>query len=205
MTRTLIRTLLIVLLAASPQAFARSNLMSPAADQAPKPQEGKALVVFLRPSAYGGGVSSTVYEAPDDGTTFLGAVESGDKLGVQMEPGDHRLMVIGENADFLDARLEAGKTYYVLVKVRMGAWKARFSLTPIHNDAAAQVNLQGADFKEWNGKTSFVEKSPEADKWFEANQASVEKKKAKYLEKWNRMLPVDRAVLVLHPQDGVAQ
>jgi hypothetical protein len=199
----LLRFALLLLVLCSPAAFAKSKLMAPASDQEPKPAEGRALVVFMRPSFYGGAISSSIYDAPDGGTTFLGVLKHKDKIAVQMEPGVHRLMVIAENADFLDVTLEAGKTYYVLVKARPGVWKARFSLIPVHNRADAEYSLQMPDFAEWNQATSFVEKTSEADAWYEENKVSVEEKKSGYLVKWNKMLPEERAELVLHPEDGV--
>ena len=203
MLRSLRALLLCVVLLPS-AVFAKSGLSEPAADQAPKPEAGKALVVFLRPSFFGGAISSSVYDAPDGATTFLGVLKYEDKLAVQMEPGVHRLMVIAENADFLDATLAADKTYYVLIKARPGVWKARFSLIPIHNRADAEYNLQSADFKEWQSGTRYVSMTPEAHTWYEKNQASVEKKKADYLLKWEKMAPADRAVLVLDAADGIA-
>jgi hypothetical protein len=194
----------VLLLLASPVAFAKSDLMTDAADQAPKPQDGKAMVVFLRPSFVGGAIASTVYDAPDGEDTFLGSVAHKEKLAYQAEPGHHRFMVIAENADFLDADLEAGKTYYVLIKPRMGVWKARFSLIPIHAGADAEYSLQKPEFHEWDTTTHFVEKAPAADAWYADHKASIDGKKADYLKKWNVMAPQDRAVLVLHGDDGVA-
>jgi hypothetical protein len=199
----LLRFALLLLVLCSPAAFAKSKLMTPASQQEPKPAEGKALVVFMRPSFYGGAISSSIYDAPDGGTTFLGVLKYKDKVAVQMDPGVHRLMVIAENADFLDATFEAGKTYYVLVKARPGVWKARFSLIPVHNKADAEYSLQMPDFAEWTKGTSFVEKTGEADAWYEENKVSVEEKKTDYLVKWNKMLPEERAELVLNAEDGV--
>jgi hypothetical protein len=112
-------------------------------------------------------------------------------------------MVIAENADFVDATLEAGKTYYLLISPRPGVWKARFSLLPVHNNPAAKYSVHSEDFKEWMSG-EFVENTDASLKWYQNNKASVDKKKAEYLEKWNRMLPVDRAALTLHASDGVA-
>ena len=202
MTR-LLRCALLLLVLCSPAAFAKSKLMAPAADQNPRPAEGKAMVVFLRSSFLGSAIASSVYDAPDSGDTFLGVVNNKDKLAVQVEPGEHRFMIIAENADFLDAKLEAGKTYYVLISPRPGAWKARFSLLPIHNQADAKYSLQSEDFKKWIESTTFTEKTPAADAWYAEHKASVDEKKTDYLVKWNKMAAEDRAVLVLHPEDGV--
>jgi hypothetical protein len=178
--------------------------MAPADEQNPQPAEGKALVVFLRASGYGAAIASSVYVAPDDSTTFLGVLKYKDKLAVQMEPGQHRFMVIAENADFLDATLDAGKTYYVLISPRMGVWKARFSLFPIHASSDDEYNVQSKDFKEWIERCAWIQMAPAAEAWYAGNKANIEEKKADYLKKWNVMAPADRAELVLKAEDGVA-
>lgn len=194
---------LVLALIASP-AFARAGFMAPAVDQAPKPAEGKAMVVFMRPSMYGGAIASTVYEASDTATTFLGGVDPHQKLAYQVDPGFHRFMVVAENADFVDANLEAGKTYYVLVSPRPGLWKARFSLIPILPREDAGYSTLKPDFTQWQAKTTFVEPTPAAQGWYEQHKADIEEKKASYLEKWNRMAPNDKAELTIAPTDGMA-
>lgn len=189
---------------ASP-AFARHKLMEAAPDQSPAPEPGKALLVFFRVSYYGAMFTASVFNAPDDGIEFLGAVDNHQKLAVQMEPGRHRLMVFDENADFLDAELEAGKTYYVLVSPRPGALSMRFSLFPLHNRADAEYSVLGGDFRKWMDAGRYVVRTPKADAWYAANKRRIEEKKASYLVKWNTMSPEDRAQLVLHPEDGVAR
>lgn len=200
--RVLKAALLALVLIAAP-AYAKKVQMVPAAEQNPTPAEGKALVIFFRASAYGGAIASSVYHAPDGATSFLGIVRYKEKVAVQMDPGTHRFMVIAENADFMDAELEAGKTYYALISPRMGVWKARFSLFPIHDTSNDEYNVQSTQFKGWMDKTAFVEIGPGAQAWYDENKASIERKKADYLEKWNRMRPEDRAELLLHAKDGV--
>ena len=193
----------VLLLCLSFAAVAKQPLAVHVAEQHAKPEPGKALVLFMRPSSVGAAIASTVYDAPDEDTRFIGVVRSKQKMAYQAEPGVHRFMVIAENADFLDATLEAGKTYYVLIQPRMGVWKARFSLFPLHNHADPGDTLQSPDFPKWNAKTELVATSPAGLAWYEENKASVAEKKADYLAKWNRMLASDRAELVLHPHDGV--
>jgi hypothetical protein len=199
----MLRIALLSLLLVSGAAVAKKEAGVRSQNQDPKPDADKALVVFLRPSAYGGGVSASVYDAPDGSTEFIGLVQHGNKLAYQATPGQHRFMVIAENADFVDATLEAGKTYYVLVSPRMGMWKARFSLLPIHNTPTGDESLQSAEFKKWMAKTSFVETTDSNRTWYENNKASVESKKADYLVKWNRMLPEDKKLLTLFAEDGI--
>lgn len=184
-------------------ADARSKKMLEAAEQHPRPTADTALVVFLRASFYGAAIQSTVYEVEDDGQRFLGIVSNKTRVATRVKPGPHRFMVLAENADFLEADVEAGKTYYVLVSPRVGMWKARFSLLPVRNDAAAENNVHSDDFRKWMEQTTLVEIGPEAEAWYREHEASVDAKRAKYLVKWERMLPRDKANLTLRRDDGV--
>ena len=78
-------------------------------------------------------------------------------VSYMVEPGEYPFMAIGESADFKSAELEANKIYFVLVTPRMGAWKARFSLKPIHAD-----ELNSQQFQEWIDVSKWVEKSPDS-------------------------------------------
>lgn len=193
-------------LAAMP-AYARSNkLMQPAAQQqAPQVEAGKAMLVILRPSRAGGAIAASVYDITGDQTRLIGVLGPYDKIAYPVEPGQHRFMVVAENADFMDATFDAGKTYYAVLRARPGVWKARFSLLPIQATSADQYNLQSPDFKEWNAGTEWVERTGRADAWFAANRPSIEDKRRNYLVKWDRMAPDDKAELTMGASDGVVQ
>lgn len=163
----------------------------------------EATVVFLRPSSFGGAIQSSVYDVTGGKTVFGGIVSAKTQVSMHLPSGQHLLMVVAENADFMNASLAPGKTYYVLVKPRMGMWKARFSLIPIHADAAAKYNLHTDDFAGWKRDSQPVEKTPAADAWYAAHQADIEAKRADYMQKWERMDAQDKAVLTLHAEDGV--
>lgn len=180
-----------------------SDDMVRSATLAPTPEPDKALVVFMRPSNYGGGIQASVYEASQPQEQFIGIVSANTKVAYQAEPGKHLFMVIGENADFVNATLDAGKTYYILVSPRMGMWKARFSLLPIHDDTAAKYSLRSQDFREWQAGTHFVERSPAADAWYRANAASIAEKRASYMVRWNGASAEQQAELTVLPADGI--
>jgi hypothetical protein len=74
---------------------------------------------------------------------------------------------------------------------------------PIHNDTTSEENVNTADFKKWMTNTQLVEATDSNRAWYERTQASIEEKKADYLRKWNVMLPADKALLTLKPEDGV--
>lgn len=187
-------------------AQAHSNkLMQPAAQQqAPQLQTGKARLVLMRPSYYGGAIAASLYDISGDKTTLIGVLGPKDKIAYDVEPGQHRFMVIAENADFMEATLDAGKTYYAVVRARPGVWKARFSLLPVHATSSDQYSLQNPEFQQWNAAGEWVERTERADAWFADHRASVEEKQRDYLVKWDRMAPNDKAELVLHAEDGVA-
>jgi hypothetical protein len=180
-----------------------TDLMSASPVTGPVPASGKALVVFMRPSTYGGGIQASVYDASQPREEFIGIVSAKTKIAHQAEPGKHLFMVIGENADFVNATLEADKTYYILVSPRMGMWKARFSLLPIHNDAAAKYSLRSDDFREWQADTRFVERSTAADAWYRENAGSVSEKRAAYMVRWNGAFAEQLAELTVLPEDGI--
>jgi hypothetical protein len=168
----------------------------------PQPSADKALVIFMRPSRFGGGVQASVYDTHGDGNTFIGIVSAKTKVAYEASPGPHLFMVIGENADFMNADLVAGKTYHVLVRTRPGAWKARFSLLPIHNDVNAKYSLQSPDFAKWQQETSFAQTTPSATAWYNAHSADIAAKQAEYMQKWNAASAEQKAELTLHAGDG---
>lgn len=179
-----------------------SSMMVKQPGAAPEPEADKAMVVFLRPSSFGGGIQASVYDTHGAGNEFIGIVSSKTKLAYQALPGKHLFMVVGENADFMNADLDAGRTYYVLVSPRIGWWKARFSLLPIHNDAAAKYSVKSERFREWLSETEYVVKGPAAMQWYAQNKASIDGKQQQYMRDWEKTSAQHRAVLTLHPQDG---
>lgn len=176
---------------------AQSSYMRPAGpDATVAPESGNAAVVFMRPSRFGGGVQSTVFDVTTDKNVFIGVVSSKTKVAYQVSPGEHLFMVVGESADFMKADLESGKTYYAAVTPRMGVWKARFSLDPVNKD---EINSE--KFKAWVNDCRLVEKTAEADQWATKNEASIQKKRKGYYEKW--MSKPEESRPMLHKEDGI--
>ncbi len=204
--KTYLKTLLVCAVLGVLPAHAHSNkLMQPAASQqAPQMETGKAMLVIMRPSFYGGAIAASVYDTSGGKTTLIGILGPKDKIAYSVEPGAHRFMVVAENADFMEATLDPGKTYYAVVRARPGMWKARFSLLPVHATSRDEYNLQNHEFQQWNTASEWVERTERADAWFAGNRVSVEGKQRDYLVKWDSMAPNDKAELVLRAEDGVA-
>ena len=140
------------------------------------PPADKAVMVFLRPSTFGFGVQSSVFDVTESRPIFVGIVSSTSKIAYASPPGVRRFMVLGESADFMDAQLDPGKTYYALVTPRVGMWKARFSLRPVHaGDSELPDQLKSC---------SWIDNTPASIAWAAANEPSVETKLDQNLPRW---------------------
>lgn len=157
-----------------------TNMREVSAGSAPMtPEPGKALVIFSRTSGIGFAIQSSVFEVENDRPSLIGILAAKTKLAYNAQPGKHMFMVIGENADFLSADLQSSKTYYVDVVPRIGMWKARFSLEPIH-----RADLDKAEFKASLDECRWVEKTPASENWAMGNMASIQSKRADYYPDW---------------------
>ena len=181
-----------------------SNPMAPVADQAVQaPSPDMAQVVFMRDAYTGKAIVSSLYDVTDGQTRFIGVMANGTKIAHPTTPGKHTFMVVSEAADFMEADLVAGKTYYALVTPRMGLWKARFSLWPISNEPDAAHSLKSNNFKDWVEDTDLVTNSPKSLAWYQRVKASVEKKRAEYWPVWQEKSAEAIAERTLKPTDGL--
>lgn len=155
------------------------------------PDKDKALVYFIRPSNLGYLINAAVY----DDEKFIGIVPYEQKLPYLADAGEHRFMVISEAADFLKADLLSGKTYYIQVVPRMGAWRARFSLAPVTKD-----DLENPKVQKWLEKARLIKNKDLAHKWADDNHESVLNKKEVYFLKWQQK-PEDQRPF-LKAEDG---
>jgi hypothetical protein len=101
-----------------------------------KPNEGKALVYFVRSEQLGFLINFKYF----DGEKYLGKFNYGKYLAYECEPGKHLFWAKSENIDFLEADLEAGKLYIVDSQPQMGAFKAGVKLVPFDNNVASYKN-----------------------------------------------------------------
>ena len=80
-------------------------------------EDGKARIVFYRPSKFaGGGVGFIVRENDKE----LGKLRNGKYFVINVEPGKHAFVVHTEATDNLSLEVEPGKTYFVAGSISMG-------------------------------------------------------------------------------------
>jgi hypothetical protein len=143
------------------------------------PSTNESLVIFMRPNVLGYAVQACVYDVTTGENQLVGIVSARTKLAYKTTPGEHLFMAVSETADFLKASLAPGKTYYVRVVPRMGAWRARFSLAPVRRDERT-----GPRFKEQDDFCRMVENSDGSRQWAKDNAQSVQTKRAATYSRW---------------------
>lgn len=70
-----------------------------------------------------------------------------EKFVYEVDPGEYVFMVNTEAADFLKAKVIAGKIYYISMYSRFGVWEARYSFFP-----QRQADFLGKEFQKCNKK-----------------------------------------------------
>lgn len=154
------------------------------------PTEGKALVRFMRPSGFGFAINFNIW----DGEKVIGNSVAQSQFDYLADPGKHLFVAVAENQAFLEADLEAGKTYYILTQVRMGAWKARVGLVAVN---------KGSEFwdkvNEYENQLNKLEPDTDAlKKWEDANKANMKVILSTYEIKWKSAYQWPK----LNPEDG---
>ncbi|GGI56103.1 hypothetical protein [Winogradskyella haliclonae] len=95
-----------------------------------KPSEGKSLVYIMRSNDLGGAMNFRVY----DKDLFLGALPSRAYFTYECEPGEHLFWAASENRDYVEANLEAGKSYVIDLRAKMGMFIAAVGVEPYSPD-----------------------------------------------------------------------
>lgn len=96
------------------------------------PSEGKALVVFFRPSKFTGAAISFKVREND---VELGQLKNGNYFAQEVEPGAHAYVVHSEAKDITNVEVEAGDIQFLAASISMGFMAGRPNLAP--SDAAA--------------------------------------------------------------------
>lgn len=90
------------------------------------PASGMGQIVFFRPGGMGGVMGCGVNENGER----VSALGAGKYFIVPVTPGAHDYTVKSEAKDTLAIEVEAGETYYVMCKIKMGVVVGRPNLSP---------------------------------------------------------------------------
>ena len=152
----------------------------PAGQANVRPPADRAAVVFLRPSLTTGTHSASLFELrPGTEDRFVGILTAETQMVDYVPAGRTRFMVLGRGAEFLDAELQAGKTYVVaLMPPPAGSSDSYFALVPVRGEARA------ASIRQCSESCTWVENTDQSRAWSQRTWYSIQAKKTAYLPKW---------------------
>lgn len=154
-----------------------------------------AYVCFLRPSNFGAAATFRIFDAQQ---RFLGEAVSGSYWTVPLEQGEHWLYSWGENVTVVNANVLAGRTYYVVVRPRLGVLGARVQLT-----ALAPRSEDWAKLGDWLSESEeLVADTSAGQRELDSDLSLVHDKMFEAVQVWRRMNAREREVHTLHPSDG---
>ncbi len=174
------------------------RLMRPVSEEVAvsAPNDGKSLVVFMRPSDTINSLQPSVYLIRDDRPSLIGIVAFKKKVAFETAPGEYLFMSLNHKTTFLPAELLANKSYYVVLLPDGDNGKAQFDLQPVRFN-----QIESDTFNKWLSDCDWMEKSPQAEAWFNSNSHSVIKKYEENYPKWQAYDKSKR--LALFPDDGI--
>lgn len=177
-----------------------SSVMTKAPSQELKPPSaGKAQVVFMRSSIVAAAISAELFEVVDGELKFIGVISNGTKVVHETSPGKKVYMAYGMAADFMLADVQAGKTYFSIVRPNWGT--GGFAPTPIRKQGG-EWNMQTDDFKSWLSNTDLVIPNAEAKAYFEEKKADFQKIYTEYWSRFQGKSANEKAERTLNPEDG---
>ena len=98
------------------------------------------------------------------------------KSVITLAPGKHMLMS-AHGGHYMEANVEAGKRYYVLLRF---IYANGLQLRPLRATGTSEYRVNGPDFPKWMKATNrFVEKSPDAEGYFDSFKEGVDQAQTK--------------------------
>jgi predicted small lipoprotein YifL len=139
----------------------------------------KAAIVFMRSAATAATTSLFELQSSEQ-PRFIGLLVQNTRMVYLTAPGRTRFMVVGRSASFLDADLQAGKTYEVAIVLGDGV-EEHFRLVP-----ASRAGADSRAVEDCRATCKWVENTDRSEAWARGQASSIQRKKAEYLPKWER-------------------
>jgi len=150
-------------------------------------------MVFMRATNFGGAIAASVFDVTEPGEPkYIGTVGPSTKLSYALKPGLYTFMAVGDTAEFMQAAIVGGRTYYALVIPRSGA--KRFTVEPVRRD-----ELGGTEFAGWDRGTRIASSAARSQAYDAADAAD---KRSRYWTQWSKKSEAQRAELTLNAEDG---
>jgi len=157
-----------------------------------------ASVVFVRPKRYAYLAKPAIIDA--EGAVHC-RIRSQAHCMAQVEPGAHTFIVWGTGTHSLEAEVEAGKIYYVLVKMKSTGVVDQAVMT-----ALGPERKKWSDVSDWiESTTGFTTDADGAEALAEEKGLNVEDVLSKWKERRARLTPEELEERTIVPADGVAE
>jgi len=156
-----------------------------------KPSEGKALVNFLRPSSTGGAAQVTIW----DNDKLIGFTAGKMAFQYECDPGKHLFIAWSEFKSPVEADLLPNRVYYIVLRIRMGWWRARLHQVPVNPQSE-----MWQDALTW--QKTLPNYKPDAAALAEI-EAKNHDKITEYLQNYQNEVAGTKYVQYLKPEDGI--
>ena len=130
-----------------------------------RPPPNTGLVVFVRPSTWGGGAYADIL---DEAGHFVGRTSGGAHFATVATPGPHMFAVWGENTDAVQIDVAPGHIYFVEVGITPGWLTAQFHLYAISPRTPTWANRD-----EWVRSTRQMQVDPAGQALFNGRESDV--------------------------------
>ena len=154
---------------------------------------GKARVYFMRPSGLGFAIHFQIW----DRYRLIGLSQAKSYFAYECAPGKHLFIGRAENKRAVEADLEAGKSYYIITQVNIGAWKARMTFIPV---------TRGSEFwdkvEQYKKELNFVEPEEKVIAEWESKRKAATQKEITEIISYIQTPEGKKYVLPLNKEDG---
>jgi hypothetical protein len=171
-----------------------------ASQQITPPRADRVKIVFMRTSFVAGAVGCDMFEVVNGELRFIGQLPMGSKLVYETTPGDKLFMSYGMAADFMLAKVAAGRTYYSIVRPNWGT--SGFYPTPVRLSATGEPDQNSKEFRDWLSSTKLIEPTEAAEPWFQENKTKLRDVYGDYWGRFQRKTAAEKAERTMNPGDG---
>lgn len=179
--------------------------------------QGSARIVFLRMSNVSVGETAGVFEVTRDEEQqdseilkqeFIAMVPNQSKFTLDVPAGTHQFMAISQgkklhSAKYMQADMEAGKTYYVVVKPEPAYGKTVFRLHPVHASPVAEYQLNSDSVRYMIESARNVENTAESSAWADRYEDDITDLIERTRGQWNKLSQRQQNYFTLQSSDGL--
>ena len=154
---------------------------------------GKARVYFMRPSGLGFAIHFQIW----DRYRLIGLSQAKSYFAYDCEPGKRLFIGRAENKRAVEADLEAGKSYYIITQVNIGAWKARMTFIPVTRGSELWDKVE-----QYKKELNFVEPEEKVIAEWESKRKAATQKEITEIISYIQTPEGKKYVLPLNKEDG---